>query len=350
MKKIKLILFSVMLGLLFIACETDINKVVISSDPTVPTLEELSLTVDFTMANADSPITFAWSAADFGFASSTTYGVQVSTSSDFTGNVSSLFTTQNLTGTAKVSDMNGLLLSWESEIGTAATVYYRVYASVTESNMVYSETKSASFTPFETLIDYPMAYVPGSYQGWSPGAENGRLYSYGFDSKYEGILRLVDGENTTVNFKVTVNPNWDGPNYGGTLTPSGTSYSGVLDPSGADYAVDAGTYKFEVDVTALTINLTKTDDWGLIGSATANGWDSDQDMFYDGQRKVWEFTGDLAVGEVKFRANDGWDLNYGDDGADGTCEAGGANIAIAEAGNYTIRFSVDKLTYKITKN
>lgn len=342
-------MFSLLLGLLFIACESDINKVTISSDPTVPAAEELSITVDFTMANADSSITFSWAAADFGFASSTTYRVQASPNQDFSADVATLVTTQNLTGKAKISDLNGILLAWDKTIGEAATVYYRVSASVTESNIVYSETMSATFTPFETLIDYPMLYVPGSYQGWSPGAENGRLYSYGFNSAYQNIIRLSDGTNTTANFKITPAPNWDN-DWGGTITKDGNNYSGTLVPKASDFAVDAGTYIVDVDINALTISLTKTNDWGLIGSATANGWDSDQDMFYNGQRKMWEITTDLTAGSAKFRANDGWDLNYGDNGADGSLEAGGADLAIAEAGNYTIRFSTEKLTYTITKN
>ncbi len=104
------------------------------------------------------------------------------------------------------------------------------------------------------------------------------------------------------------------------------------------------------NVNALTISLTKTEDWGLIGSATPDGWNSDQNMFYNGQRKMWEITLDLVVGEFKFRANDAWDTNYGDNGGDGTLEAGGANIAVTEAGSYTIRFDPVALTYTVVKN
>ncbi|MBU1099326.1 MAG: SusE domain-containing protein [Bacteroidetes bacterium] len=349
MKKITLMIFSMVLMLLLISCESDIDKVVISADPAEPALSQLTFTGDFAITNANGPITFSWTEADFGFTSSTTYAVEVSPVSDFSSNVATLFTTQLLTGSAKVADMNALLLTWEAELGTDFTVYYRVAAKVTDDNMVYSSVNSVVFVPYETLIDYPMAYVPGAYQGWSPGADNGRLYSYGFNSLYEGILRIVDGTNAESEFKVTVNPNWDGPNYGGTLTKTGNNYSGSLDSSGDNFKVAAGTYSFAVNVSALTISLTKTNDWGIIGSATANGWDSDQNMQYNGQRKVWEITTDLVAGEFKFRANDGWDLNYGDTGADGTLEAGGDNIAIT-AGNYTIRFDPVALTYVVIAN
>jgi hypothetical protein len=37
---------------------------------------------------------------------------------------------------------------------------------------------------------------------------------------------------------------------------------------------------------------------------------------------------------MKFRANNNWDFNFGDTGADGTLEAGGTNISTA--GTYLI--------------
>ena len=61
----------------------------------------------------------------------------------------------------------------------------------------------------------------------------------------------------------------------------------------------------------------------------------------------------LSDGEVKFRANDGWDINFGDDGANGSLEYGGANIAIASAGNYTITMDLHEAArykYTIKKN
>ncbi|RMG27177.1 MAG: hypothetical protein D6730_07770 [Bacteroidetes bacterium] len=67
---------------------------------------------------------------------------------------------------------------------------------------------------------------------------------------------------------------------------------------------------------------------------------------------MWRITLDLQAGEVKFRANDDWAINFGDDDGNGSLEYGGANIVIAEAGNYTIdlMLSVQDYTYQIVKN
>lgn len=355
MKKITLIkLFIVLVGILLAACKSDITQPVVSSNPTKPNQSDLSLSVLFDKANADSLITFSWSSANFGFDASITYTVQVSPQSDFSADVVKLFSTQDLKGTASIRQIDNVLLSWNKEPGTATNIYYRVAASVTDNIVVYSDVKSRQLTPFKFQLDpdeYTIAYVPGSYQGWSPGADNGRIYSYNADNKYEGIIRLDDGTNPTTEFKVTVKPNWDGPNYGGNLTKTGSNYSGNLDPNGNNYLVTAACYKFNVDVNALTISLTKTDDWGIIGSAIPPyDWSADLNMFYDGKYQVWTITGDFKAGEFKFRANNGWDLNYGSNANDGTLQAGGSNIPLASDGNYTIKFDPVALTYTVTKN
>jgi len=352
MKKIKLSLFIVVLGFMFASCERDITEPTISSSPSKSSIADLSVTAAFTVNNADSLIRFSWSAADFGFASSNTYTVQLSPKNDFSSNVATLFTTDKLKGTYKIGELNTLLLAWNYAIGTPVTVYYRVAVSVNPKvETLYSETKTKSFTPYDAVINYPMVYVPGGYQGWSPGATNGILYSYGFNSVYQGIIRIKDGANASSSFKITSHPDWSHTNWGGTLTKTGNTYSGSLDPSGGDFNIPAGVYTITVDVNAKTISLTKSDDWGLIGDAVpTTGWNSDIDMFYNGQRKMWEITTNLNAGSIKFRSNDDWTLNYGDDGANGTLEANGANISITSAGNYLIRFDPVKLTYTIKKN
>ena len=352
MKNITMLASLTALGLLFASCASDISEPKMSSNPTAPIVANVVLPDSFVVSRADSVLRFSWSAADFGFASSTTYMVQVSDSSSFGGShVGNLLTTQRLSGSAKVSDVNTLILSWNYSIGTAVTIYYRVGASVTSSlPAVYSSTKSTTLTPYDAVINYPMVYVPGSYQGWSPGAANGRLYSYGFNSQYSSIVRLIDATTTSTQFKITPAPNWDN-DWGGTLTASGANYSGTLVPKGSNFEVNNACYVLTVDVTALTISLTKTDDWGIIGSAVPPyDWSRDVDMFYDGQRKMWEITADFQAGECKFRANDDWSLNYGSNANDGTLQSGGSNIPLATAGNYTIRFDPVKLTYTVKKN
>ena len=154
-------------------------------------------------------------------------------------------------------------------------------------------------------------------------------------------------------FKVNSKPNLDGPNYGGIpLVQTGNNYSGMLDAGNGDNLVVApGVYEVVVDFNDLSIAMTKTDDWGVIGGAIPPyDWSVDVDMWYNGQRQMWEVTGDFKAGEFKFRANDAWDLNLGDTGGDGSLSEGGDNIVLPADGNYTIRLDRINNTYQVLQN
>ena len=70
--------------------------------------------------------------------------------------------------------------------------------------------------------------------------------------------------------------------------------------------------------------------------------------------QTWKVTLQLAAGEIKFRANDAWDFNYGDNEGDGVPDEGGSNIVVEEAGNYTVTLNLSagagNYTYLIKKN
>jgi len=193
-----------------------------------------------------------------------------------------------------------------------------------------------------TRANYPDLKVPGSYQGWDPSNDNTVLASVNSDDNYEGYLYFADA-NTQ--FKFLKGSAWGDPDWGD------NGADGTLDPGGANLQVaDPGYYKINVDLNNLTYTVLKTD-WGIIGSATADGWNSDQNMTFDPATGEWTATLDLTAGEIKFRANDGWDLNYGDTGADGVLDANGDNISIPEAGTYniTLKLGTPDYTYTIVR-
>lgn len=76
---------------------------------------------------------------------------------------------------------------------------------------------------------------------------------------------------------------------------------------------------------------------GIIGTATANAWDSDQDMTQDGTNAdLWSAMIDLTDGEAKFRANDDWAINWGAvDFPVGVGTQDGPNIPVT-AGMYNV--------------
>jgi hypothetical protein len=140
--------------------------------------------------------------------------------------------------------------------------------------------------------------------------------------------------------------NFDGmqsQTYGGTTFLVHAAIGGSMNPG--NFGVNGGwgglrttknlVNQFAVDLDALNSSLGSQSDWGLVGSATPNGWNGpDVEMYQTGPQEFSIYV-ELDSGELKFRFNEDWGNNFGDNGNDGTLEAGGANIPIS-AGTYFI--------------
>ncbi|TVR15535.1 MAG: SusF/SusE family outer membrane protein [Balneolaceae bacterium] len=144
-------------------------------------------------------------------------------------------------------------------------------------------------------------------------------------------------------FKLVKGDDWGAGDFGGA--------DGVLTDGGDNIvAGDAGYTRVHVNAVEMTYSLTNTV-WGIIGDATPGGWDESTEMDFDEESKTWTITVDLNDGEMKFRANDSWDINVGDNDGDGTLQNDGGNIAV-DAGNYTITLDLNgtEWTYTVEAN
>ena len=68
-------------------------------------------------------------------------------------------------------------------------------------------------------------------------------------------------------------------------------------------------------------------------------------MTYDAAEKAWTITTILQPGAIKFRANDDWVVNFGDDAGDALLEQDGADILIDAQGTYTIKLFIENPDY-----
>jgi hypothetical protein len=343
MKKFNIVYVLAAMVLVLASCKDEVGPTL--QDPTAPALTApaTGTSMVLTEANAKDAITFNWSAATgYGFAAAITYKVQMSLPGDNFGKPSAVVTTAALTGELTNGDLNNLLMAAELAPDTDSDIQFRIEASVSEFvPSVYSPAVTLKVKPYRVIVNYPKLYCPGSYQGWAPDKAP-VVSSLLSDGKYEGYLWFADAG---VQFKFTDGPSWD-KNWGD------DGVDGTLNPNGANIVSgDAGQYKVNVNLPALTYTLVKTD-WGVIGSATAGGWDSDQNMTFDAAAGVWKVTLDLVAGDLKFRANDDWPINLGDNKTNKSLEYEGANIPIAAAGNYTVILDLRGpiYTYVITKN
>lgn len=163
-------------------------------------------------------------------------------------------------------------------------------------------------------------YMAGHANDWK---QIDYLRSANFDGKYTGFMYLdQDG------FKFCSKADWSGTNYGENFSTDGGA--GNITMKEAD-----GYYKVDVDLTTNKLALTAIKTIGVIGDATEGGWDSDQDMTYNKTSRAWEISNlKLKDGTIKFRANDGWDINWG--GAAKALTQGGDNLKVT-AGTYSIK-------------
>ena len=89
--------------------------------------------------------------------------------------------------------------------------------------------------------------------------------------------------------------------------------------------------------------------WGIVGSGYNNwGAFADAPFYTTDQADVYVSYVTLVDGEIKFRENNEWVNDFGDDGADGTLETGGANIPVT-AGTYKITLDLSTNTYTMVE-
>lgn len=174
-------------------------------------------------------------------------------------------------------------------------------------------------------VGKPVLYMAGDANGWATND-----YLAGDDGvHFTGYMYLNQN-----GFKFCTQPEWKGTNYG-------ANFDTAPDAANITMTEEAGYYKVDVDLESKSYVLTPITTIGIIGSASPNGWDSDVDMTYvpyNAETKAlgyWEAKDiTLASGEIKFRANDDWAINWGGDV--NALTQGGGNISV-DAGTYDIK-------------
>jgi len=239
--------------------------------------------------------------------------------------------------------------SWDNGIGADLFTNF-IGCSDAGGNFKNSGTKDAYYfvivdrnTKTVTVSDSPKILGGSVIAGWDPGsAISMQMIEPGVYDTYQYIT--VDGSG----FKfVPQKTGWDG-DLGASKTKAGSLAQ--VDEDNLSVPKD-GFYRVRTKMTDFTYTVVETS-WGIIGAATPGGWDTDTNMTMTAAKGeyVWKADITLTTGEMKFRANDGWDINFGDDGANGSLEYNGANIAVT-AGTYHIELKLNSATgfsYTIT--
>jgi hypothetical protein len=281
-------------------------------------------------------LTLTWSDPDYGFDAAALYSVQMDVQGGDFSNPQIISVGSSLEKTFTVEELNAKLLSLSMTPGEEGVAIFRIKATLSEYQEIFSNTVNLNVTPYSSLLDLTTNLgVVGSATPGGWGNENIpdlQFYTTSMTDVYVAYVTLRDGE-----IKFRNNNDW-AENWGD------DGNDGTLDSYGANIAVSAGTYKIEVNFSSMTYTM-EAYSWGLVGSATPNQWNGPDLMLqYNSYQDDWRAVVTLGEGEVKFRFNNDWGLNYGDDGADGSMEANGANISVS-SGHYLVSMNLNTQSY-----
>jgi len=336
MKNFKIFLFLLSVIGIFGACNKDEVQAVLNPGA-APTLSFSKTAIVLNKDNAAlDAVTANWTKPSYGYDAAVNYvlsfkkkGAADSTAAkvDVGTVVSKSFTN---------AELNAILIGIGLEPEKAADVEAKV-TSYIQGNKYPLVSASAGFnaTPYTTKVDLTTTWgVVGSA---TPNGWNGPdipFYKTDKLNVLKAYATLTAGE-----IKFREDNKWDN-----NLGDNGAD--GTLEKDGANIAVVAGIYVITFDVSNKTYTIDKLS-WGIVGSAAPNGWNGpDVAMTYNPYNDTWNAIASLGDGEIKFRLNNDWGNNFGDDGNNGSLEAGGANIAVTK-GTYLIQVSITNKTYTI---
>ena len=286
-----------------------------------------------------------------------------------------------ITFTQENSDKAFPDISWEkANYGKGAVVKYTVTITNNENkkSIVAGDTEDAKLSFTNEAMNSLLAKI---------GAYPGHTYDFTVSLKSSAFETLIDDAQNTVNFKATpYDPNTVGIDWNYAYVAVGYpewDYSKAYllgDPDGdgtyqgwiqfddecsfavvdgkdvtkvlaKDQKVDAKDKGF-VEVTVAPdgkVTIGKPCTWGMIGEATSGGWTKDTKMEYDKDTRMWTAITPLTDKEFKFRANEGWDINYGSDKNNPSVLAqGGENLKVAKTHAYIVKLNLTnagKYTY-----
>ena len=314
--------------------------------PTLGTIEGCDL------SDGGADIVVEYTKADFGVATGSAHNLYISKSEDMADMKKAKASFTDNTITLTQADLNVVALDF-AEAGAEVDMYFAVVANLNtdkgaevagtqlKSNVVKATFKSyvADVLPTEK---FEKVWVIGNYCGWSHDKTQ-FLFDYNSTgTTFAGVVDFAGADGVSMaadGFKLTGVAGWDDTcNWGleDNTTAEAEAASLQLITGGGSQDIKAYAkrfYGFEFDKTTLVLKKS----WGAdqIGIIGLNGdWETDIVMEYN--PKWTRFYADIeapADTEMKFRADGGWDLNWGVD-----CAQGGGNIPVA-AGNYRVYFN-----------
>lgn len=342
------------------SCDDDTEEFVLDTNQTSDiTLSPSTVSFEVTEDNQDDLAErFSWNSADFDIPLQVTYQLEMDLQGGDFSDPIELGSTGDNNFAITYGELNDIVLANDASAGVAQNYDLRVRTITNDPaiNSSVSNLVTATITPFAAYL-FTDLYLVGNATApdWNNNNDNPALFR---DADDENVFHYT-GRFVANEFKLLSAPgNWQ-PQYG----PNGSGAVGLNDGNGSDpaaFVVPAtGYYDFTVDISGVTNDDPGSSSFTLveniaaasaptyasiaiIGSATPNGWDApDTDMVQSSfDPHKWSLRGvDIVPGEIKFRANDAWDDNWGATSEwSGQATLGSSDNMPIAAGTYDIFF------------
>ncbi|MCH4552663.1 MULTISPECIES: SusE domain-containing protein [Aestuariibaculum] len=357
MKYIKFLSLLILAAIGFTSCDQEDDLVFVAKVPEEGIsfsnmfLEEYTLT---TATSKNIGERFTWEDAYFGVPTNIEYELQNSLSGDFTDATVVATTDGN-----ELSITIGNMLTYATAAGldndpntdnpNSGELYFRLMASPgTDGGLpVYTETQTLNVVLPEAVTGgsaYEVStwgVVGSGYNNWGAFAD-GKFYTTATPGVIVSYVNLVDGE-----IKFRENNTWSGD-------LGDANMDGILDAdSDNNIAVTAGDYKITINTNDNSYTIEEFS-WGIVGSGF-NNWGntpgvSDAKLYYDYTTDTFKASVKLFDGEIKFRMNNAWSVNFGDANLDGILDSDSDNNIAVTEGHYLITLDLKDNSYTIQES
>ena len=340
--------FIILTGTFLSSCQDELQKPILSnpSEFVAPVLNNAAASSESLVVTEEilSELfeDFTWNEADYGVQLPLNYNIQISLTEDFAESFN-LVSTPLASSELSVDAFNKVVLEAGATPEIDNIIYIRVESEVkgVDLEKLHSNVITRTINPFSTSncgVYCSMAIIgdatPG---GWDVDTDMWLSDITKIDKDTWTItLELKDGK-----LKFRTEDGWTN-NWGG------SGMTGTGEAGGADIPVTAGWHKITFNAKTLdySIEAVTTTDYtniSLIGGF--NGWAEDGSeiqLIQDANNShLWKVETEIPAGELKFRANNSWSVNWGSDQGypSGIGVSGGSNINIPEGGIYTFMFN-----------
>ncbi|WP_290541029.1 SusF/SusE family outer membrane protein [Alistipes sp.] len=301
--KLKHLLMAGLMVFTFTACEDDPSPIMeVRQLATLNELPTSDIAITRENISEDFPA-ISWSPADYGVSAVIHYDVTLTN----TTNGASKQVAHTDKNTTSLQMTNSEMLSHLADLGAKPGVTNKFEVSLKSSVYESAADNATNTVSFNASIydanigqyTQPTLYVAAGYPDW----DFRKAYLLGdmaSNGSYEGYAYFEQGGSFALLKSSDLSPLAEGQNV-----------------------PDKGFYKIAISAdghVTVSGNLV----WGLIGDATSGAWDKSTDMEYDPETRLWSVITSLKQGEFKFRANNGWDFNYGAE--KGQNEVGGETV------------------------